>query len=248
MNSAPAPDFHTFANGVKVYGHQLLQVQRDRYTVRNVHEAEEEDLFVEAVAGIPPNGCYVSVGSAIGYYPILARRLRPDVAIHCFEPLRSHRAFFVENITLNGLRQDDFAIHPQAVAGETGTATLIDDSYASHLAIDVDQARLAGDLRASSVAAVSLGDVFRVCGIEVIDLIQFDIQGLEAFVLHEYFRTGSAGSCGRIDTFVIGTHGARVHEQCESLLRAHGYAIRWSQAVGVAQPDGILCAARPSGS
>ena len=40
---------HTFDNGVRVYEDQLWAGQRARYEKRNVHEAEEEDIFVELI-------------------------------------------------------------------------------------------------------------------------------------------------------------------------------------------------------
>ena len=68
---------HTFDNGVRVYEDQLLDEQRARYERRNVHEAEEEEIFVDLIRRLPPDGCFVDVGAAIGYYLILAHKLLP---------------------------------------------------------------------------------------------------------------------------------------------------------------------------
>ncbi len=59
---------HTFDNGVRVYDDHLLDEQRERYRKHNVHEAEEENIFVDLIHRIPANGCFVDVGAAIGYY------------------------------------------------------------------------------------------------------------------------------------------------------------------------------------
>ena len=40
---------HSFDNGVRVCDDHLLDEQRERYRKRNVHEAEEEDIFVDLV-------------------------------------------------------------------------------------------------------------------------------------------------------------------------------------------------------
>ena len=40
---------HTFDNGVRVFEDQLWEGQRARYQKRNVHEAEEEDIFVDLI-------------------------------------------------------------------------------------------------------------------------------------------------------------------------------------------------------
>lgn len=84
---------HIFDNGVKVYEEQLNQNLRERLLSRNVHETEEEDLFVELVQSIPPNGCFVNIGKAIGYYHLLAKTISPSLNIHAIEPLKN-----IENI------------------------------------------------------------------------------------------------------------------------------------------------------
>ena len=89
---------HTFDNGVRVYDDHLLDEQRERYRRHNVHEAEEENIFVNLIQRIPVDGCFVDVGAAIGYYLILARKLAPGVTIHAVEPLARHRAFLRENL------------------------------------------------------------------------------------------------------------------------------------------------------
>lgn len=99
---------HLFDNGVKVYDHQLLPIQRERYKSRNVHEEEEEDLFVKIIGGLHKDAVYVSVGTAIGYYPLLAKRLKNDINVHCFEPLPLHLEYLKENMELNGWRHPRF--------------------------------------------------------------------------------------------------------------------------------------------
>ena len=106
-----ARQVHTFDNGVRVFDDQLVPGQRERYRIRNVHESEEEDIFVELIQAIPANGCFIDIGSAIGYYALLAKKLSPQLAIHAVEPLERHRIFFLENITLNGLSPTDFIVH-----------------------------------------------------------------------------------------------------------------------------------------
>ena len=73
---------HTFENGVRVYEDQLLDEQRERYRKRNVHEAEEEEIFVELIRRLPADGCFVDVGAAIGYCLTPSRQLAPYLTIH----------------------------------------------------------------------------------------------------------------------------------------------------------------------
>jgi len=127
---------HTFDNGVRVYEDQLLDEQRKRYQKRNVHEAEEEEIFVELIRRLPLEGCYVDVGAAIGYYLILARKLAPRLTIHGVEPLERHRCLLAENVALNGLTKTDFVIHPEGLSSCDGPAIFDDRGYSSRLAPD----------------------------------------------------------------------------------------------------------------
>jgi len=47
----------------------------------------------------------VSLGSAIGYYALLAKYTCSNIKIHCFEPLDRHRRYLEENIELNGFQR-----------------------------------------------------------------------------------------------------------------------------------------------
>src|SRR5712691_2479582 len=120
---------HTFENGVRVYDDHLLAEQRARYRKRNVHEAEEEDIFVDLIRRLPADGCFVDVGAAIGYYLFLARKLSPRLTIHAVEPLERHRAFLRENAVLNGLTTEDFILHPEGLTSSEGSESFFDRGY-----------------------------------------------------------------------------------------------------------------------
>ncbi len=249
---------HTFANGVRVYEDQLLDEQRARYKKRNVHEAEEEDVFIDLIQRLPPDGCFVDVGAAIGYYLILARKLAPRLIIHGVEPLERHRRFLNENLVLNGLSRDDFVIHSEGLTSSAGSQRFMDRGYSSRLAPDDVQATLSLSARwklflervglrrpkneTLSIPTITLDAFVRRVG-RPIDLLQMDVQGLEVEVLK-----GGAGSMktGAVKCFLIGTHGrARgltLHEECRELLRSSGYGIEVDHPDTKEQPDGILVA------
>ena len=251
---------HTFDNGVRVYEDQLLDEQRERYKKRNVHEAEEEEIFVDLIRRLPPDGCFVDVGAAIGYYLILARKLSPRLTIHGVEPLERHRLFLNENLILNGLTKDDFAIHGEGLTSSAGSQTFMDRGYSSRLAPDGVTSNVslsarwkhfleAVGLRRSKtetliIPTITLDAFVRRVG-RPIDLLQMDVQGLEVEVLK-----GGAGSLktGVVKCFLIGTHGrARgltLHEECRELLRSDGYTIEIDQPDTKEQPDGILVACK----
>jgi hypothetical protein len=72
-----------------------------------------------------------------------------------------------------------------------------------------------------------------------VDLLQMDVQGLEVEVLRGGARSMAAGE---VRTFLIGTHGLTIHQECVALLRASGYTIEVDQPDTKEQPDGIMVA------
>ena len=249
---------HTFDNGVQVYEDQLLDEQRKRYQKRNVHEAEEEEIFVELIQRLPPKGCYVDVGAAIGYYLILGRKLAPRLAIHGVEPLERHRRLLAENLALNGLTKTDFVIHPEGLSSSDGPAIFDDRGYSSRLAPDSLSAQWKRFLEKLglrrrrdhllTIPTITLDALVRRIGHRV-DLVQMDVQGLEVEVLK--------GACeslqrGTVAAFLIGTHGRarglRLHEQCREILQANAYSIEVDLPDTKEQPDGILVARQTSSS
>jgi FkbM family methyltransferase len=251
---------HTFDNGVRVYENQLLDEQRERYKKRNVHEAEEEEIFVDLIRRLPPDGCFVDVGAAIGYYLILAHKLSPRLTIHGVEPLEQHRRFLNENLVLNSLTRDDFMIHVEGLTSSAGSQYFMDRGYSSRLASGTGQARFSFSARWKhlleavglrrprnailTIPTITLDALVRRVG-RPIDLLQMDVQGLEVEVLK-----GAAESLktGVVKSFLIGTHGrARgltLHEECCELLRANGYKIEIDLPDTKEQPDGILVASK----
>ncbi len=245
---------HTFDNGVRVFEDQLLDEQRERYRKRNVHEAEEEAIFLELIRRLPPEGCFVDVGAAIGYYLILARKLAPRLTIHGVEPLERHRRFLQENLALNGLTSSDFVIHSEGLSSSDGRATFDDRGYSSRLATESFSARQKHFLNRLglrkkkdhflTIPTITLDTLVRRIG-RPIDLLQMDVQGLEVEVLkgaRESMKTGA------IRTFLIGTHGrARgltLHQECRDLLQKYGYAVEIDLPNPEHQPDGILVASK----
>jgi len=251
---------HTFDNGVRVYEDQLLDEQRARYQKRNVHEAEEEEVFIHLIRRLPLDGCFVDVGAAIGYYLILAHKLSPRLTIHGVEPLERHRRFLDENLVLNGLTTDDFVIHPEGLTSSAGSQSFMDRGYSSRLASEgvtttvslsrrwkhfletMGLRRSKNEIR--TIPTITLDVLVRRLG-RPIDLLQMDVQGLEVEVLKGAIESMKMGA---ISCFLIGTHGrARgltLHEECRELLRAHDYKIEIDLRDTKEQPDGILVASK----
>lgn len=247
---------HTFDNGLRVYVDQLEKQQRKRYARCNLHEPEEEAIFLKLIDELPPDGCFVNVGSAIGYYAMLAKRRSPGLTVHAVEPFDVHRRFFRENLKLNGFGAGEIVLHDFAVGERSGRSHFLKKSYGSQILGRADAphagtalfSRLFGWLRkpappddnVSVVRTITLGDLLETVG-RPINLLQMDVQGLEVDIL----RGGEdALRSGRIKRFLIGTHGDEIHAECRSRLTSAGYPIEIDDLNPEGQPDGILLTGR----
>lgn len=256
---------HEFDNSVRVYDDHLMPAQRQRYKIRNVHEADEEDLFVKIISSMPGDGCFVNIGTAIGYYAILAKKLSPELHVHAVEPLEYFRSCLKENILLNDLSEQDFVIHPYAVSATNGRVSFLEKGYESQLLIDKKDQGIfqrsslkiknmiktilgslgvkryaAGPGRRSETEAVTLENLVRQVGQQV-DVMSMDVQGLELDIL-----SGGEGVLERADvkTFIIGTHGKAIHQHCITMLSSKGYSIEYEEEDTKHQPDGIIVASK----
>jgi FkbM family methyltransferase len=258
-------DIHVFDNGVKVYDLHLMPAQRERYKLRNVHEADEEDIFTEIIRAIPADGCYVDIGSAIGYYVILARKLSPGLTIHAVEPLERFRHYFLDNLRLNELTEEGLTLHPLGVSDTGGEVSFVAKGFESRVVQDVEHAftisslvqmikehskALLGKLgvkryaegagKQTVINTITLDTLVKRIGSRI-DVLQMDVQGLEVAILEGGSATLANADVG---TFIIGTHGNRIHQQCLDMLTDNGYEIEYEEAHTPQQPDGIIVASR----
>jgi FkbM family methyltransferase len=232
---------HTFDNGVRLYDEHLLDVQRARYQKRNVHEEDEEDVFLNTLAGVPKGGIFLNVGAAVGYYAILAKLKRPDLAVHAVEPLPSQAERFRENLPINAVAPADIYLHEIAIApNDDQEAELLDDSYGSRIVAPGETT----PGRVVRVRAATLAQFCQTIGPRI-DLLQMDIQGLELPVLEKFF---AAAQRPAISIFLVGTHSDKIHASVMALLQKHGCDVTFECARPANQPDGILLAVERGGA
>ncbi len=256
---------HKFDNGVCVYDEHLMPAQRQRYRIKNVHEADEEELFIKIISSIPADGCFVNIGTAIGYYAILAKKLSPQLHVHAVEPLESFRGCFIENIKLNNLSIQDFKIHPTAVAATDGRVSFLEKGYESQLLVRDDRQGTPGQIsmeiknlikaglgrlgvkryaaglgRKSEVDTVTLNTLVKQVGRQI-DVMSMDVQGLEVDIL---MGGNSVLEQADVKTFIIGTHGNTIHQRCIKRLSDKDYKIEYDEPDTPHQPDGIIIASK----
>lgn len=240
---------HVFDSGIQVFDEYLLDVQRARYAKCNVHEADEEALFLKLLEELPDSATYVDVGAAIGYYVILSLRSRPDLRVHAFEPLPEFRRACQRHLHLNGI-EGRVSLHPEGVAARAGRRELKVQDFSSCLECPAPATSFLDRIKSAfrrgepdptkrlTIETIDLGEVVSRSQSKV-DLLQMDIQGLEVEVLES-----SQDLLRRqiVRRFLVGTHGAAVHARCRELLLDGGYAIDHDEAAPPDQPDGILLA------
>lgn len=235
---------HEFENGIRVFEHHLIDVQRERYKAHNVHEAEEEALFLEVLDALDRGATFVNVGAAIGYYVILAATRRLDLKVSAYEPLRIHRRRLKRNARLNGLPGSRIEVFSEAVGDHRGNASFEVLDFSSMVTAD---SRTSGWLVAlrerynnTRIRMIPLDDVVARAG-GSISLLQMDIQGLEENVLT---ASNEVLNSGKIQQMLIGTHSIKIHNNICNLLERANYRIVISIPDPQSQPDGIIHARR----
>src|SRR2546430_73536 len=238
----PPLEIHVFDNGLRVYRHHLIQVQRERYETKNIHEPEEEQFFVGLLDAMPEDGVLFDVGAAIGYYALLAKKLKPHLRVHAFEPLPMHQEYLLANLELNGISSNEVVLHQEALGAADGKAPFRAHHFGSRL-VRPDAAatkkpgvgflfRLFGKVPERSVdpdqitvPTMTLDTLLnRLVG--VVDLAKVDVQGFELDVL----RAASASLARkRVKKWLIGTHSEYLHLQCIDLLQKRGYRIAYEE-------------------
>jgi len=176
---------HTFDNDIKVYDHHLLPAQRERYQKINLHEPEEESVFLDVVGKLAQGAAFINIGAAIGYYAILAKRRRPDLVVHAYEPLRAHRQNLRKNMQLNDLSRDDILICAEGIDRTDGVAAFHSQDFSSRL--DRDARKPQGLMkhlvkyvqwfRPDIIKTISLERAIDRCDTQV-GLVSMDIQGV----------------------------------------------------------------------
>jgi FkbM family methyltransferase len=254
-----------FDNDITVYKDHLRPHHIKRYAVTGKHEPVEEEILLTILSEISkerPN--FIDIGAAMGYYSILAKKTYPNMRVYAFEPHEGHRQYFRENITLNGLKLDDFVIKNEAITNKVGSALLVDQRYGSFvtpgrpfgisrvlralmrriLSIPLSKKWISGNLRrklterAFSVKTTCLDDIIDELGSSV-DLVKIDVQGAEANILK---GAQNVLRNQQIHFWLIGTHSSSIHAECVHILSAAGYKILYEQLDVPDQPDGLIAA------
>jgi FkbM family methyltransferase len=233
-----AGDIYKFGNGVRVYREMLLEGQVRRYSAAgnpNLHEPVEEHWLAQLLAAAPADCVFADIGAGIGYYSILALRLKPHARVLAVEPLPRHVKACAENFALNGISDGQVTLFPFAIASQAGAVDLEDHRFGSRIARPGDRNRV-------PVEAITLEDFVGRAGGHI-DVMKMDIQGEELNVLgngEAILRRGAIGSV------IVGTHSAELHRGVLDLLAECNHRLVFEDQQPAHQPDGIIVTSFPS--
>jgi FkbM family methyltransferase len=124
-----------------------------------------------------PGSVFFDVGANFGYYSVaLANALDRRCQVHAFEPNPKTYDRLLRHIEWNGLKDVVLPV-PFALSDRRGTATLIERSDNS------GASRIGDDAAGITVELTRLDDYCAERGIDRLDALKIDVEGLEARVL-----------------------------------------------------------------
>jgi FkbM family methyltransferase len=198
----------------------------------NFEIADNGELAViRQLAAVRP-GCIFDVGANVGNWSLTVSELCPEATIHAFEIVPPTARTLAQRVAPSGPGR--IVVNPVGLSDVPGTVTVEYPPHASELASAAAATR-AGEVT-SIECPVSTGDIYcRERGIEHIDLLKIDVEGLEGRVLAGFSQILSAGGVDVVQ-FEYGRRNAEIPlllGELYAVLEAHGFA------VGKIYPDGV---------
>lgn len=174
------------------------------------------------VSRLPREGILFDVGGNVGLISFSVASIRPDVAIHAFEPSRINAEAWRHNQQLN--RADSLVLAEVAASDRVGRA---------EFTIPSDSA--SGTIRPGGNESVPTTTLDRYCqdhGISHIDVLKIDVEGHEPSVLRGATRLLAAGAIGTILCEVLNV-SREEPESVQDMLGRHSYRAARIPAVGM---------------
>jgi FkbM family methyltransferase len=173
----------------------------------------------------------VDIGAHIGSFTVWAARRAPDARCLAVEPNPATFRLLGENVRANGLGERVILVNA-AVAGKAGTGSLelVEHSLGTRLARN--------DGGEVSVDVVTLDAVANVAGMERIDVLKIDCEGME----YELFGSIGPERLAGIGVIACEYHPVPGHDisELDGVLTASGFEVRHPN-----KPLGVLWATRP---
>ena len=259
-------NYFEFDNGIRInrtrWDDTFHHALRNTYYSQNklyLHEPFEEAWFTTLFFHAEPGEVFLDVGAAIGYFCLLALRMRPRAAVVAVNPSNYFQRALVENAALQStpirvlqLSEEDMlqrgSVAPEAGAilqlpaavGVSGGRAFMSNPRKQGYGENYHPTNSSD---ADSVPVLSVQRLVAICGRQV-HLAMFDIQGAEALLfestpLQEVLRTHA------IQRIMVGTHGP-THTSVKRALVSAGYHILLALPKVPHYPDGVVVAVAPN--
>jgi FkbM family methyltransferase len=147
-----------------------------RHILLSPHRSERQERAFLA-RHMTPAGVFLDIGGNKGFYTFWAAGAFPQATVHTFEPRPSHAEMLQFNVTANQL-QGRVKVHQVALADRRGSASfgLETESLAYGEGATID------------VPTAPLLDILDTAGVQHVDAIKIDVEGVEDKVLMPFFR------------------------------------------------------------
>jgi FkbM family methyltransferase len=179
---------------------------------------------------------FVDIGSALGYYSILVKKVAPWFRVISVDPNPHFHERHTRTVELNGLVEGDIELVKRAVYSRSGYVDFSNRDFSSFVCsrLSHDESNRDGVIQ---VEAVTVGELVESIKCHV-DLMKVDIQGTEL----EVFRYSDISTLSKnVSNIIVGTHGKSVHSELIKIL-SKSYRIAYEDESPVHQPDGIIVA------
>lgn len=199
-------------------------------------------LFDEYELGrlhLPPGAVVLDVGANVGFFSWKVHSALPEARVFAFEPERDNLSRLRKVFATLGIQG---GVVPAACSDREGTATLYRHNTVTHPLDPGMHPEIPAEAR-ETVPVTTLDSFCRGQGIDRVDLIKIDVEGLEGKVLR-----GARRILARTRAVVLEYHSPRRLAQCRDLLEDAGFSCRqksfWGPPTG---QEGLLLAIRRPG-
>jgi FkbM family methyltransferase len=180
---------------------------RDNYgDITNLH-----DLFYNRVYAtpLPPSGTIFDVGANIGLAAAWFAHAHPGHRVYCFEPLEG-------NASMIPLNNPAARVSRAAIGAQRGRVTLRVDGHGT-MASSVSRPV---DTRDVEFEVIPLDEFVVSEGVDRIDLLKVDVEGMEEEILR-----GAPRTLAMSERVVLESHGRALHDRVIELLKSAGFRI-----------------------
>jgi FkbM family methyltransferase len=199
--------------------------------LKGIHEPQEEKVFYEVLKRVRPNANMLELGSWWSYYSMWFLKEIKGATSYCCEPDPGNLKLGKANAQLNNFKLDKDIFFFHAAAGAVNNKTIPFETINSGV---VD------------VKVRTIDSIIQESKIDLLDVLHFDIQGIELEALHGAEKSIVAG---KIRFLFISTHHYSIsgdpgmHQKCLDFITKHGgHIIAKHTVVESCSGDGLIVA------